>query len=92
MVSVALAVVLVTITARWVAATIMMFLAVFIAVDTAAMIYDVAQPGGSPGDILAEFAMVLHVLALFTVAFVTRSALASRSRGHTGVPGWATKA
>jgi hypothetical protein len=77
-VSVALALVLLMITARWVAALITLIMVAFVVLDAFAVIYDVAQPGGSPGDILAAFAMVLHVLACFTVAYLARPPSATR--------------
>jgi hypothetical protein len=77
-VSVVLTLALLTIGARWIPIVITLVMAAFVALDAVTVIYDVAQPGGSPGDILAAFAMVLHVLACFTVAYVARPSPATR--------------
>jgi hypothetical protein len=76
-VSLMLALVLLTIVARWAAAVITFAIVIFIALDALTAIHDVAQPGGSPGDILAVLAMVLHVLACFTVVYVVHSSPAT---------------
>lgn len=71
-VSVVLAVVLLTVAASWVAVVIALIMLAMTALDILAVIHDVGRPGGTPGDVLAVVGMMSHVLACFTAAFAAR--------------------
>lgn len=69
MLSVALAVILLTIAARWVTVVTVLVTLAFTVLDILTVIEDVSHAGGTPGDLLAVLVMVLHVLVCFTAAY-----------------------